>query len=96
MKVIRLRYRDQAQAIHRILDLVRPLGDKVERESEEVLTVWIAPNGAIRGIAPPPRGVLNAGVELADCTAECDQVIEDAAEHLHELLRGPLDTHGVI
>jgi hypothetical protein len=55
MKVIRLRYRDQADAIDRVLDLARPLRDKVESKAEEVLTLWIASDGVIEGIAPPPR-----------------------------------------
>lgn len=95
MKVIRLRYRDQANAIDRILDLARPLRDKVEGESEEVLTVWIAADGTIEGIAPPKRCKLRAAVEVGDRPRQGNQVPEHIGKLIDDVLRRALETHGV-
>ncbi len=95
MKVIRFRYRDQAEAIHRILDLARSRGDKVEREAEEVLTMWVTADGDVLCIAPPPRRISYAGVEVGDSGAESYQVTEDLWELLGEHLGRSEQAHGV-
>ncbi|GAJ03196.1 unnamed protein product, partial [marine sediment metagenome] len=69
---VRLNYCDQADTIKRILDLVRPFGDKVESKAEEVLTVGIASDSRILVLIPPPTRPLRRIVELLDTFGEPD------------------------
>lgn len=69
MKVIRLRYSQQPDLINGICDLIRPTGDQVDSESEEVLTLWVTPDGTIQRLVPPPRCKLYRGVEGGDLFA---------------------------
>lgn len=63
MKMVRLKYSEKPNLIHRICDLIRPLGDQVESESEEVLTLHVAADGTIARLVPPPRCKLDGGIK---------------------------------
>ena len=95
MKVIRLRYRDQAQAIDRVLDLCRARGDQIESKAEEVLTVLVTSDAEILCIATPPRGELHGGVEVGNGPGQAHDVPVDAAKMIYEIFGGPYETHGV-
>lgn len=54
VNVIHLNYRDQARTIGELLDLFWPANREVDGKAEEVLTVWVAADGMIVKLAPPP------------------------------------------
>lgn len=74
MKVIHLKYGDHAELVDDLCDLIRAGGDKVNGEAEKVLRVWIAPDGAILKIVPPPA-----------CKLRIRSGFDDPEEALEEL-----------
>lgn len=80
MKVICFNCRMQADITQCGIDLAGAISNEIEREPEEVLALWIAPNGPVAGFISIPACEFDRRIEAVYLAAKRDQVPIDGSE----------------
>jgi len=93
MKMIKLSYRDYPELIRDLLNQLQVRRHEVDGEPEQVLTLWIAADGAIVCACPEPACKIDSWVYLSKHSKTINEIDVDWGKLLEELTRGDLDRH---
>lgn len=98
MKMITLNYRNQAELLSELCELLRPVDNDVHSEAEKVLTLWMAADATILKIVPPPTCKLQPAwlSRLYESLNPLDQGNVDLTERADELRRRGGGHQGVL
>lgn len=85
MKMIKLRYRDYPQLIGDLLDQLKVRTHEVDGEAEQMLTLWISPDGSIIAVRPVPARKIDPWIYALHDSKPFDEMPVDWQELVDEL-----------